>query len=671
MKLKLSYLTYGLALLAAGCQPDDSTMGAAPDGEDNVQFKVSAPEALNTTRAYTTESSSARGGLTNVDFTEYDLRYQLAVYRVDGSGADATYTMVVEPQMKVTDSYEEVNYSLNLAPGRTYRAVVWADFVKQGSTGDLHYDTQDFEHIHAPEMPDKYLLNDESKDAYTATYQFNLNGSAISSDLVLKRPFAKLRVVTADWGANADMPDNFRVYYYGCQRFTALNAVTGEAEGTMLGTTGNGTYTATIDPGTKEYATDYDASAHNRTLIVDYLLADRTEETPVHFRLRSLKGDETITDHSLDTDIPIRRNWLTTVIGNVLTTGAQFNISIDEKFDNQWTMGETWWNPETITLRQPDYDEATKTYRITDRNEFAWISENAATAITAGCTLSIENDIDMTGTNWKPIYKEGEPAYTVEGNGHTLRNFTIDARYAGSSNVAIPIFGPVNVNAYIGVWGKFDGAMRNLTFENISINGLADSETHTTDSEGNAVDHSDEDAWFAGCIGYTGANYSTPVTIENVHARHIHIEASGSNGLTNLSAQNVGGLIGWVGIGGGVNPNESTQIINCSAEDVHITGYQAGGLVGEVKGGRGVGFTGCWTEDVEIRIAPFPLQDEAVSGFIGNVEEGNSVRMTDCRAAENLRLLDLNGKASTYQPANALYGDCESGTPAIETTTQP
>ena len=104
---------------------------------------------------------------------------------------------------------------------------------------------------------------------------------------------------------------------------------------------------------------------------------------------------------------------------------------------------------------------------------------------------------------------------------------------------------------------------------------------------------------------------------------------------------------------------------------ISLTGWQAGGLVGETKGGRGVGFTNCWTEDVEIRIAPFPLFDNAVSGFIGNVEEGNSVRMTNCRAAQNLRLLDLEGNVSNYQPANDLYGGCESGTPNIEASAQP
>ena len=32
--------------------------------------------------------------------------------------------------------------------------------------------------------------------------------------------------------------------------------------------------------------------------------------------------------------------------------------------------------------------------------------------------------------NWKPIYpSSGEPTYTVEGQGHTLRNFTLDGTY--------------------------------------------------------------------------------------------------------------------------------------------------------------------------------------------------------------------------------------------------
>ena len=671
MRKKNCLLACGLGLLLASCQTDLPVDGVTENGEGNVSFTVSAPEILQATRATLgDQSNSARGGITNVDFSEYDLRYQLAIYRIDGSD----YVEAITPQMKVVDSYEPVTYSLRLTPNRTYQVVVWADFVKQGETTDLHYNTADFRDIRmASDKKASEYLNDESRDAYFISQKITVNDKGVTEDLTLKRPFAKIRVVATDWNyEKLEMPDNFKVSYYGCKRFVNLDAVLGVSSSDDLPASGNTVYTATINKDEKDYALNYDEGEHNRTILVDYLMTDKDEQTPIHFTLEALDGETPLMAHDLKTDIPIQRNWLTTIIGNLFTVGDNnFTVTIDEGFENEWSVGELWWNPEEIDpTEKPEYTESTKTYHIKTRNHFAWFTENIGKMKKedlTGCTISIENDIDMSGTNWKPIYMEGEPAYTVEGNGHTLRNFTIDGQYAVKDHpVNLPIIGPKPVNAYIGVWATFDGKMQNLTFENISINGLADDEVHY-DSDGNQIDHSDEDAWFAGCIGYVGANYSTPAIIDNVHAKHIHIEASGTNSITDLSAQNVGGLIGWIGVGGGVKPDETTQVKNCSAENVYITGYQTGGLVGEVKGGRGVGFTSCWTENVEIRIASMIFQNNAVSAFIGNIEGGNSVRISNCIPAKNLRLLDLNGKDSSYKPESEYYGDCESGTPVIET----
>ena len=685
---KIGNAMYGLfglfgAFALAGCQNETLPAdGVAADGEGNVMFTLSAPEAMETSRATLgSNSNSALGGLSNVDYSQYDLRYQLAVYRVDDTGASATYTQVVAPQVKiVADGYEPVTYNLRLTPNRNYRAVAWADFVREGQTDDLYYDTSDFTDIHQADLPLQYVINEESKDAYFGSTDVTVSNTDVPAiSFELKRPFAKLRIVTTDWNygdLGEEMPDKVEVTYYNCKRFLALNALTGEATSTDLAETDGTVYTASLNKDEKAYALGYDASKNNRTIMVDYLMTDKSDETPIHMKMTAKNGETEIATQELKTNIPIKRNWLTTIIGNALTVGSEFKITIDDDFTNEWVEGQCWWNPAVITPTKPEYDEATKTYRIRTADEFAWISENAGKAAAeggislTGCTLSIENDIDMSGTNWKPIYEAGEPVHTVLGNGHTLRNFTIDNKF-GFANHKIdrPIIGGQwTVNIYTGVWGNYNGTMRNLNFENISINGLADSETHV-DENGDIVDHSNEDAWFAGCLGYVGANYSTPATIENVHVKHIHVEASGNNGLPSVSSQNVGGLIGWIGVGGGSKPNETTQVRNCSAEDVNITGYQSGGLVGEVKGGRGVGFTNCWAEDVTIRIASMIFQDNAVSGFIGNIEGGNSVRITDCQAATNLQLLDLNGNPSSYTPANALYGDCENGTPVIESTT--
>ena len=163
-------------------------------------------------------SNSARGGITNVDFTKYDLRYQLAVYRVDGEGESVTYTQVISPQRKIVDNYQSVNYSLRLTPNRTYRFVVWADFVMQGTDTDLHYDTGSFENITCKDEVDEQL-NDESRDAYFITEEVAVGADGIMKDFVLKRPFAKIRIVTTDWNiGKLEMPDNFRISYYGCKR---------------------------------------------------------------------------------------------------------------------------------------------------------------------------------------------------------------------------------------------------------------------------------------------------------------------------------------------------------------------------------------------------------------------------------------------------------------------
>lgn len=211
-------------------------------------------------------------------------------------------------------------------------------------------------------------------------------------------------------------------------------------------------------------------------------------------------------------------------------------------------------------------------------------------------------------------------------------------------------------HAYTGVWGKFEGVMKNLTFENITINGLANSEVDV-DTDGNPVDHSKEYAYFAGCIGYTGANYSTTVNIENVQARHVRIKASDG-----LQTQNVGGLVGWIGIGGG-----NTWLKNCSVDDVTITGYQAGGLVGQVVGGRGVAFTNCSAENVIMRMRGFASSD--ISGFIGRFNDGAGSKIEHCTYPTNVQYIDdATGLVDeSYEPASPYYGYCGYGktTPTI------
>ncbi len=627
-----------VGLLFAACSRDLDQSGVDADGA-LVRIQLDAPEAIQLTRS-NPGTNSALGGLTNVDWSKYDLRYQLAVYSTDGT------KLLSAPQSQVYDTYSAAVFEIRLTPNATYKFVAWADFVTQGSTEDLHYNTADFTKI---EIATDDVINDESRDAYFVAKDIRVT-QTFNESLTLKRPFAKVRVVTTDWDDNNDgiaKPDNFKISYHDCKRFGGLNAVTGAVlnESDAEASTVYAADLATDDAGGKFYQEGYDASATNRTLWVDYLVTEN-EQQVIHFNLDMLAGTTSVMSRDFNTEIPIQRNYLTTLIGNLLSVGGSVDISIDDSFSNQWVEGEDWWNSQSIEPKEPKYDEATSTYAINTREEFAWLVNNEKAVERK--IVSINNDIDMSGIDWTPIYTQGEVGYTVEGNGHVLRNFSING-----AKIDHKVGNILPIKAFAGVWGKFTGIMRNLTFENITINGIAGSHLET-----NA-----QYAYFAGCIGYAGSNYSSDGKFENVHAKHVVIRASSKS----LVSQNIGGLAGWLGVGGGTDPNWTVYMKDCSAEDVHITGYEAGGLVGEVKADRGVGFVNCSTKDVYVRIRTFFGGEEAVSGFIGNVITGNNVVIRDCSAADHVEYFnDRDGSVSTYTPVNDYYGYCESGNPNIQ-----
>ena len=602
---------------------------------------------------------------------KYDLRYQLAVYSEDGS------KLLSAPQSKVYDTYSSANFEFRLTPG-TYKFVAWADFVTQGSTEDLHYDTSDFSNISIIDDKSKQI-NDESRDAYFATTNVDAS-KGFSESLILKRPFAKVRVITTDWDESNDgitKPDNFKITYKDCKRFVSLNAVTGEASGEK-DMDGSIVHTANIvsdQNGGKFYEGGYDATPVNRTLTVDYLIATQ-EQQPIHFNIDMLKGNTSIISRDLVTEIPIQRNYLTTIIGNLLSVGGSVEIKIEDSFENEWIEAEEWWNSQEITPKEPAYDAAANAYSVYTREEFAWLPDHINEMLDAhkGFTLKIHNDIDMSGVEWKPIYpNDSKREYTVDGQGHTLRNFSMSGKFGAIYEYKVGSITLGKYEAYTGVWGKFDGVMKDLTFENITINGLADAEFPVDDVDGNPVDHNKEYAYFAGCVGYTGGNqWSMSSKFENVHVRNIQIKSS-------ATAQNLGGLVGWVGSGGGDLGSRVASFKNCSATDVHMRGTQAGGLVGQVLGDRGVSFDNCSTENIYIRNSSI----SGSSGFIGKIGDGGinisfsaTIEINNCTPAKNVYYIkDSTGEANnTYKPESPYYGkknDVDKVTITPDETVEP
>ena len=645
---KRRFIILGMVtLLFAACQSEDRFIDqVATEGEGTVSFTVSAPDALGVTRAYNAAiSNSAKGGITNVDCTnDYDLRYQLAIYRIEGDG---TFTEVITPQLQVVTSYAPVTYSFKLAPNKDYQVVAWADFVATGTTADLHYNTSDFSNITCLDAEDKQL-NDESRDAYFVTKKVEVKASAISENIVLKRPFAKIRFITTDWGGEGlDMPDNFKITYKDCKRFTNINALTGDSDSKDLAASESTVYTGIIDKANKEYALGYDASDKNRTLVVDYLMTENSaNQTPIHFVLENLNGAEAVSTYDFTTNIPIRRNFLTTIMGDLLSVGAEFNVSCDEVFEDEYN---DYYTDSEFYPTAPAYDEATKTYTITSANELAWIAATSGTIsheseaenignLVRGATVKLANDIDMKGINWKSInYWDRNNPLTFDGGGNTIYNLRMDA------------MGGIKT----GLFSRATANIKDLTVENATIN-------YTSSQVGTIAGQLAGD-------------------IDNVTVKHVFIRVNNYD-TTNPAIINVGGLVGM---------HVHGDLTDCTAIDVNIEGYHGiGGIVGKIITWWNVPkkvYTRCHVEKSTI-------WDTAKSG-VGLMQVGSifgyteqNIDLVDCTETENtykvyayndekfviLTSDDIvDGNTTGYGPTNKLYGRHSPGKIVDITTTAP
>ena len=318
--MKRFFALAALVLGLAACQTEPEGLDVNAGGEVDTTITVSLPE---TTRA-TDDQNSAKGGVSNV-LGEYDLRYILEVYNDAGA-------MVQKRMVKTTDA-TTVAFDFRLIPNRNYTFVVWADFVKDGSVADLYYNTNTEAGLRNVTINESmWNAMDEARDAYTNIVRvegFNKNSNI---NVKLTRPFGKLRVVTTDIEAlYGILPEGVDVQY-SVPVYTAFDAFA-ETPNTLK----DKQFSFKLSE-SSEYA-DL-ASATERTLFADYIFG--TASGSIQFTMDVLYADNaSTTSINFNTQIPVERNKLTTLKGNLLTDVNDIEITVDEDFDTYYTEDTT------------------------------------------------------------------------------------------------------------------------------------------------------------------------------------------------------------------------------------------------------------------------------------------------------------------------------------------
>ena len=482
--LALAALVLGLA----SCQQDvELDNPVAVGGEVDFQLKVDAKELA--TRADDGDDQygfdSAYGAIDylcdeadafRADWTEVDLRYSLEVYDYSKDGYENAVP-VKDRLVKVVDSYESVAFDLRLVPGRKYHFVVFADFVPQDATENANIDTQSDLGLHH-EIGENLgqitikndAINDECTDAYFATKDITISNSA-AQDIVLKRPYGKVRVIATDLdqlNLNVE-PKSVKVTYTAAHP-AAFNAVTGaiDAEYTTAEYTNEYNdikktdmsrhiYTGFDNDGYKVTNANGETRNTHMTLFTDYILAARDEQETIHFTMQvfdDVNAESLIKETHFSTDIPVQRNHLTTIIGNVLTTATEINVTIDDNFAAKHERNFVLVNTAK------ELQEALDAYKNGQTILFdANIEGNVTVDQVAGKDYVIDgNNYEYTGT------------ITIDGNARMNEPETVlikNVNFTAANDVKIDF---IEMNST-------DGAVRyahNVTIENCTFNGGED-----------------------------------------------------------------------------------------------------------------------------------------------------------------------------------------------------
>lgn len=310
MKAKFLALA-ALVLGLVSCQNEPEGFDVNVGGAVDTVVTVNIPEAE--TRAYSDSALSVfNNGVLDGEAT---MRYILQVYDAAGNASD-------ERLVKYSDG-KSVNFDVRLIPGRNYQFVVWVDVVDAEADVDKHYYTRNLKEV---TLNGEWKAMDESRDAFTTTELIKNFNSQSGITLTVKRPFAKLRVVTTDTEAlnNLDVTPTTAVVRYATKHRASFNAYAG-------------TYAdATIEDKTHEYAiVSYGedvANNANRTLFTDYFFADN-DVVKFYLSVKDQWGEKIIADAPFTTDISVKRNHLTTIKGNILTDNSNFTITVEDGFD--------------------------------------------------------------------------------------------------------------------------------------------------------------------------------------------------------------------------------------------------------------------------------------------------------------------------------------------------
>ena len=523
-----------MMLTAGSCQREIEYL----DGDTKVTFEVSTGDIA--TRA--SEIATAK----NITVLHWEL------YGSDIRTATAPYG---EGTVTDTDGDKTFTVNLRLVADQDYNIVFWAE-TEHGAT---HYETSDLRNVKIKTYADENA-NDESRAAFFAVHRFETeNGVNVNEQVTLYRPFAQINLGTTTYETSLNMVNGGKVAVNSTEMtVTSIANVFNTLDGVGVAENFDGkvTFKAAATPNGEADKTQKLLTVNEEGYYwigMNYLIVvDNAGTTDVDVVLNTNMG---VVEHSI-ANVPIKENYRTNILGDFLTTGAKFNIVVDERFevpdfvvDPDAPANEKLYRVQTVDeLLKYAYmvNYVDKTLELELRNDITLpqyeiaVDHTNQTYVYTTTPVTVENGIP-SGNNWVAIgdYDTSDWFYgKINGKEHTISG----VRMVSTTHVA----------GFIGYAECGGTVIENLNLSDVVVYNTA--------------------AYTGALVAWMGDG----VVVRNCHLTDVHVWGKSSNT----------GAITSYPITRGRADDETCVIENCSVDATStVTGTDyVGGIAGRNYG---------------------------------------------------------------------------------------
>ena len=474
---KLFLLTAAFAtMLFASCEKEEVAPVAK---EATVTYTVELPSVQ------TKAGTKAIGDGFNVDQLVYE------VWKTEGKGerdlkdpAKATRLYQETVSMSKTDGEQKCVVTLNLVHDQNYTILFWA----QNDAADA-YKTDVLTNV--TYAKDKYLSNNENMAAFYGIEFLEAEEIEKSGPMrrtELKRPFAQLNIGTM----NTVDDNEYEVQLNKSKvKFTKVPTVFDVAQNTPTTPAVTGDVEFTFDyAALPEEVLSVNGKAYDHYVAMNYIFApngegDVTVEYWIDATLKptDVAYDKTETPAIINNtviNVPLKENYRTNIVGNLLSSTTQYEVVIDNRFY------EPPFNIEQPDVDNPVVDNCYKAYTAEDLAKWAYV----ANKIDNTARLEIMQDITLPA--FEIVEDAANETYKFSDTPITFTNGVPSGSnwisVGGNATGVNPYMGKANGNGYTvsglcindadgyaGFFGKIDGGDSQATavnYENIHVDNI-------------------------------------------------------------------------------------------------------------------------------------------------------------------------------------------------------